>query len=133
MTKYNDYIIYIYMEIIEKKYRDPFSGLSNVDDIYRKVKLLDKSITKEQVKQVLNKKYFSQLHKQTPHVKYYFPTTGHKNDIQIDLMDMSNVSTMNKNIKFALVAVDIFTRKGYVIPLKNKIMRSNAYLILENL
>ena len=72
----------------------------------------------------MNKKYSSQLHKQTPHVKCYFPITGHKNDIQIDLMDMSNVSTMNKNIKFALVAVDIFTRKGYVIPLKNKIMKS---------
>ena len=51
MIKYNDYIIY--MEIIEKIYRDPASGLSNY--IYRKVKLLDKSITKEQVKQVLNK------------------------------------------------------------------------------
>ena len=71
----------------------------------------------------MNKKYSSQLHKQTPHVKYYFPITGHKNDIQIDLMDMSNVSTMNKNFKFALVAVDIFTRKGMQYQWKIKLWK----------
>ena len=31
------------MELIEKIYRDPISGLSNVDDIYREAKLLDKA------------------------------------------------------------------------------------------
>ena len=112
------------MELIEKLYKDPLTGLSSVDAIYRKAKALDKGISREQVKQFISKRYSAQLHKQLPRVKYYFPITGHEGDIQIDLMDVSNVSTMNKNIKFILVATDVFTRKGYVIPIKNKVKKS---------
>ncbi len=46
--------------------------------------------------------------------------------IVIDLMDMSKVSTKkgNKNMNFALVCVDIHSRFAWVIPIKNKSTKS---------
>ena len=53
---------------------------------------------------------------------HFFPITANKeNDvIQIDLMDVSNISTKNKNYKYIIVCVDVYSRKGYTIPMKNK-------------
>ena len=53
---------------------------------------------------------------------HFFPITANKeNDvIQIDLMDVSNISTNNKNYKHLFVCVDVYGRKGYAIPMKNK-------------
>ena len=52
-----------------------------------------------------------------------FPITANKeNDvIQIDLLDVSNISTKNKNYKYIFVCVDIYSRKGYTKPIKIKI------------
>ena len=36
----------------------------------------------------------------------------------MDLVDMSNISTANENYNYLLVAVDVFTRLGFVVPLK---------------
>ena len=54
---------------------------------------------------------------------HFFPTTANKeNDLlQIDLIDVSNISTKNKNYKYIVVCVDVYSRKGYAIPMKNKI------------
>ena len=64
----------------------------------------------------------SQLFKKTTRIKHYFPIVAkHKYEIlQIDLIDMSNIATANKNYNYLLVAVDVFTRFAFVIPLKNK-------------
>ena len=53
---------------------------------------------------------------------HYFPITANKeNDvIQIDLMDVSNISTKNKNYKYIFVCVDVYSRKGYAIPMISK-------------
>ena len=53
---------------------------------------------------------------------HFFPITANKeNDvIQIDLMDVSNISTKNKNYKYIFVCVDVDSRKCYAIPMKNK-------------
>ena len=40
--------------------------------------------------------------------------------MQVDLVDMSPISANNNNIKFLLVAVDVFSRMMFVIPLRNK-------------
>ena len=53
---------------------------------------------------------------------HFFPITANKeNDvIQIDLMDVSNISTKNKNYKYIFVCVDVYSRKGCTMPMKNK-------------
>ena len=35
-------------------------------------------------------------------------------------MDVSNISTKNKNYKYIFVCVDVYSRKGYAIPMKNR-------------
>lgn len=47
--------------------------------------------------------------------------------MQCDLMDMSKFSKFNQGIKFILVAIDVFSKYGYAVPLKNK----NADSVLE--
>lgn len=56
-----------------------------------------------------------------------FPTRAYKqmgiNDtLSIDLADMGNFIEENDNIRFLLVAIDIFSKKLYVRPLKTKAM-----------
>lgn len=45
------------------------------------------------------------------------PSLGY---VQIDLMDMSNYGTRNKNYNYALIIIDIYSRYAWVFPLKNK-------------
>ena len=40
--------------------------------------------------------------------------------LQIDLLDYSKYAKSNKNYSWILIGVDVFTRKGYAEPLKNK-------------
>ena len=43
---------------------------------------------------------------------------------------MSNLATANKNYKYLLVAIDVYSRLGFVVPMKNKTSTSvNAALI----
>ena len=53
---------------------------------------------------------------------HFFPITANEENglIQIDLMDVSNISTKNKNYKYIFVCVDVYSRKGYVMTMKNK-------------
>ena len=38
----------------------------------------------------------------------------------MDLVDMTDISTSNKNYKYLLVAIDVFSRYAFVIPLRSK-------------
>ena len=69
----------------------------------------------------LNKNHIKYLKKQ-PRIKNYFPIVAKfKNEVlQIDLADMSNISSVNDGVKFLLIAIDVFSRSAYVIPLRNK-------------
>ena len=54
--------------------------------------------------------------------KNYFPIAAKfKYEIlQIDLVDMSDISSTNENYKYLLACVDVFSRLAFVIPMKNK-------------
>ena len=64
-----------------------------------------------------------QTHKQQKLPKSFFPITSHYENqvIQIDLADMQELATKNKNVKYLLCVIDVFTRYAWVIPLKNKV------------
>ena len=53
---------------------------------------------------------------------HYFPITANfKFEIlQIDLVDMSDIAAANKNYKYLLVAIDVFSRFAFVYPLRSK-------------
>ena len=40
--------------------------------------------------------------------------------MQLDLADLSDIFTTNSNYKWLLCGVDVFTRKAYIVPMKNK-------------
>ena len=40
--------------------------------------------------------------------------------MQLDLADLSDISTTNSNFKWLVCGVDVFTRKAYIISMKNK-------------
>ena len=58
-------------------------------------------------------------------VKYKFPRRkiivgGIGHQWQADLVDVSRISKYNKGIKFLLTCIDVFSRKAWVVPLKDK-------------
>lgn len=107
-------------ELIRNAYYDPSTGLQSAVKLYDKLK--DKGITLKQIKDFINSQEVYQLHKTSQKIKKYFPiSAGHENEImQIDLADFSDIYTTNSNYKFLFCAIDVFTRKSYVVPMKNK-------------
>lgn len=62
-------------------------------------------------------------------VKYKFPRRkviafGSGDLIQLDLADFSKFTKFNNGNKFLLVAIDVFSKKAHVIPIKNKSAKS---------
>ena len=108
------------MQDIYNAYYDPKTGFQSVEKLYRKLK--DKGITRKQIKDFINNQEVYQLHKQQHKITKFLPiTSGHENEImQLDLADLSDISTTNLNFKWLLCGVDVFTRKAYIVPMKNK-------------
>lgn len=58
-------------------------------------------------------------------VRYTFPrrrviAAGVGHQWQCDLIDTSNIARYNQGIKFVLTCIDVFSKKAFVVPLKNK-------------
>lgn len=47
--------------------------------------------------------------------------------MQCDLLDVSKYASQNKNVRYLLTAIDVFSKKGYAIPVKRK----NADALVE--
>ena len=80
------------------------------------------SLTLFQVKTWLQSKDIYTLHKP---VCYNFPrnrviVTGTDDQWQADLVDISSLALSNKGNKFLLTCFDVFSKFGWVVPLKNK-------------
>ena len=107
-------------KILYDAFYDPEEGMQSSTKLYQKLK--NKGITLKQVIQFIENQEAHQLNRQPVRVKHYFPITSmYENEImQIDLADMSDIATTNDNYKWLLCGIDAFTRKAYVIPLKNK-------------
>ena len=106
--------------IIREAYYNPEYGLTGIEDLYNKLK--SQGITKTQIKNFLNKQESYQLHKKPRRIHHYFPVhSSHPNELmQIDLADFSDISGSNNGVKYLLSCIDVFSRKGYMIPLHNK-------------
>ena len=108
------------MNILRNIYYDPSTGFQSKKKLYEAAK--EKGITKQQVDYFLNNQEVYQLHKKPEVPKHYIPIIAkYPNEIlQIDLLDISNLSSSNSGIHYILLAIDIFTRKVYVQPIKTK-------------
>ena len=105
----NKFLTYLYMEKLREFYNQ---GFFSFQKLYHKIKDSGSNITQKQVKDFLQKQETYQIHKQQKLPKSFFPISSHYQNqvIQIDLADMQELATKNKNVKYLLCVIDVFTR-----------------------
>ena len=111
----------LYMEDkLKEIFYNPETGLISANKLFQKVK--KDGYTRKQVDDFVKKQTTAQMHKPVVKEQVFFPITSYEPNehLQLDLMDISNVSTTNSYYKYLFVSIDIFTRKALVIPLKFK-------------
>lgn len=108
-------------EELAKLYYSATTGLSSADKIYDRVKSLGLKISKAEVKAFVNKQETAQVFAKRK-IKHFYPLISYSpfSRVQIDLVDVSQLAHWNKGVKFLFVAIDVFTRYAWVIPIKNK-------------
>jgi ribosomal protein L21E len=91
--------------------------------LYKIMKADDKDVTHKMIKDYINAKVETQLLKMSKPTK---KRQGHITAItngdaaQMDIYDLSKYKSSNRGYKYILALVDIFTRKAYMKPMKNK-------------
>lgn len=100
--------------LLKKTYNNPLTGYTGANKLYQQVK--SKGITMKQVKEFLKKQ---EIYQRT--VKTHTNTNGFiplypLYEFQIDLVYLED-RHMNKNSKYALTSIDIFTKVGDVEPI----------------
>ena len=101
-------------------YYSPDTQFTSIKSLFDALK--NKHITYNEVRDFVQKQESNQLFLKRKRPKHFFPIVAkYKYEIlQIDLVDMSDIATANRNYKYLLVAVDVFSRLAFVVPMKNK-------------
>ena len=107
-------------KIMFTKFYQPSLRYTSIKNLYDAVK--KDGITLQEVKNFIKQQETTQIFKKQNFIKHFFPIYArHKFEIlQIDLVDMSDISSANENYKYLLVAVDVFSRLAFAVPMKNK-------------
>jgi hypothetical protein len=95
----------------------------NVSRFYRILKENEIKKTLKEVKEFISLQAVNQIHK--PIIKKRsqeksIVSIAPNEQLQIDLLDYSKYSNSNKNFSWILIGIDVFTRKAYAEPIKNK-------------
>jgi hypothetical protein len=92
-----------------------FSGVNNVHEQYS-------DLTQEQIKDVLSEVRAYTLHREVKKVRKHNPFFIYfkRQQIQMDLIDISSLKKWNDGITFLLVAIDCATKKAWCRALLNK-------------
>ena len=107
-------------KIMFTKFYDPSLKYTSIRKLYDALK--KSGITLREVKEFIQKQETTQVFKKQKRIKNYFPIVAKYNFevCQLDLVDMSNISTVNENYKYLLVCVNVFSRMAFAVPMKNK-------------
>ena len=108
-------------DLIKSIYYDPETGYSSIDKIYRKVKEIDSSVTRKEVKDFIDKQSVAQITKNVIKPKKYntIYSPSVNNNYQCDLFMLPNPN-LNKGYKYLLTCIDVYSRYVSVIPLHTK-------------
>lgn len=111
-------------DTLKNIYFDPAhsAGFGTEKELYQAVKPLFPSTTHKQIKKWLNSQDSFSLHKKVirKFTRRKTLSRGLNYQIQMDLVDLSNIKKFNNNYRYLLVAINIFSRKLFVVPLKTK-------------
>lgn len=111
-------------EILREIYYDHAhpQGFGSIHGLYLAAKSVDDAITKTYVRRWLYAQHVYTLH--APLRKRFLRrktlAPGLYYQMQMDLVDLTNISSKNKGYKFLLTAIDVFSRRAFVVPLKSK-------------
>ncbi len=91
-----------------------FGGMKTLQNYY--------NLTDEAAKNVLQRSYTYQLHKQSKKVRNRNPIMVYcaRDLVEADLIDMKNLKAENNNISFILILIDAASRYVWAVPLKKK-------------
>jgi len=107
-------------KLLKVLFYSPSTSSTSVNNLYSTLK--HRGVTKEQIKDFVNRQEVTQLYKKPIRIKSYFPiSASYKNEIiQCDICDLSDIASANHNYKYLLVCIDVFSRFLYTFPMKNK-------------
>lgn len=108
-------------DLLKSIYYDPKQGLRGIQSLYRAAKNKDTSITLNQVKDYIKKQEVHQVFSQPKFKSYPLASAGPFTRLQMDLLDVSNeIPRMNNQVKFLMCVIDVYSRYGFILPLKSK-------------
>lgn len=105
-------------ELVKKYYYDPTTGFVGINKLHKKIIKEIPNITKEKIKEILDKQEIYQISKKNNQKLNSFIPTFPLQEIQVDLIYIED-KHLNK-ARYALTAIDIFTKKGHIELLKKK-------------
>ena len=105
---------------IKKVYENAASGYGSVRDTYIQANKINPGIRYVDVKEYLDKQQHRQIRFKykgsnsfvSPHALF---------EIEADLIDMTKKAEENDGYRYALVAIDNFTKFAHAVPIKNKL------------
>ena len=125
-------------DIIKNYYHNPATGLGSIRTLYVKLRqeFPNRNITLKQVQDVVSVQVTHQVHKQIkiPLTEFNQIRSPGRGEFQIDLLDLSEYKSHNRNYRYVLVVEDIYSRYSFVEPLRNKNSDSvlDAMKLIEN-
>ena len=106
-------------DTIDKIYHNVVTGFGSVRDVYNQAKEKDSSITHNDVKQYIDEVNNGQVmftyQKHTTYVPSHF-----LEELQCDLADFTKTAEENDGYRYAVCAIDAFSRYARAIPIKTK-------------
>lgn len=108
---------------LQSLYYNPKTGLRGIISLYENARKSGLNVTKNQVRDFLKKLELSQVFHTKKTVSYPYPLFAQSafSRMQLDLLDKNiEIPRMNNNTKFLMCMIDVFSRYGFVRPLKSK-------------
>jgi len=115
------------MDELKKQYTNPAlpGSFSGKTAFLRALRRRGKKVVYKEVDDYLKDEETYTLHR--PNRKKYqrnqVIVSGIDDTFQADLIDVSNISHFNDNIKFLLTCIDVFSKYAWVVPLKKKMRK----------
>jgi hypothetical protein len=102
--------------LLARVYYDPDTGFGSIAETLRQARQEEPNVTREQVKDFLDKQAGRQVRRAK--LRSSFVAQGPRMEFQVDLADFSAFGPSSK--RYALVAVDAFSKALAVVPLRSK-------------
>jgi hypothetical protein len=111
-------------ELLDSLYNNPANpaGFAGIERLWQEAKKTNKKIRKKDVEDYLASNRTYTLHKPR---RIRFPRSktipaGYLTDLQCDLADFQRFSRQNNGNRYALVAIDVLSKRFFVVPVKSK-------------